>query len=104
MNTDLHMMYDILLISVFQHKQVKLLVGYQVGITRELNKKSPLYYHPIYTITNSLCYNYTFTVHSILSSPCVIHKYTICILCGSNMVNMLLDIIVQTLSDFSRLF
>ena len=45
-------------------------VGYQVGITRELNKESPLYCYPIYTITCGLCYNYTSTVHPTLKSIC----------------------------------
>ena len=31
-----------------QHKQVNLLIGYQVGITRELNKESLLNCYPIY--------------------------------------------------------
>ena len=49
-----------------------------VGFTRELDKESLLYCYPIYTITDSLYYDYTSTVYSILKSmyyPYVHHMY-----------------------------
>ena len=47
---------------------MNLSIGYQVGITRELDKESSLYCYPIYTITDGLCYDYAFTVHPTLKS------------------------------------
>ena len=49
-----------------------------VGFTRELDKESLLYYYSIYTITDSLYYDYTSTIHSILKSmhyPYMYHMY-----------------------------
>jgi len=72
------------------------LVGIKVvGFTRELNKESLLYCYPIYTITCGPYYDYASTVYPTLKSMCyVIHEYIMCILCSSNVVNMLLDIII----------
>ena len=64
------------------------------------------YYMMVHTIT-------TLLLCILPSSPCIIHKYTIYIPYSSNVVNMLLDIIVQTflahrffqaLLDCSRLY